>query len=327
MLNDRQLAPQARQTLGQEVASFWRQMPDKGLFLTVLALWTLVFQFWGNPTFGVFGRPTPSLFEWMYLVFTTSEDDFHGLLVLPGVLILLFVKREELLATPKRIWWPALGLVALAMLLHLGGYLVQQPRLSIVAYFLGVYGLTGLVWGWPWLQATFFPMFLFIFCVPLGAVGDAITQPLRMLASKISVFISRAFLGIPVLRDGVQIFSPTGGYRYEVAAACSGIRSLIALLALTCVYSFLSFRSPWRRLVMLVSSMPLAVLGNVIRLTVVILVTEAFGPAAGLRIETKFGFVTFAFAFVCVFVLGWLLEERKPDQTSPAGAKTEGNSL
>jgi exosortase len=316
MSDQSQLAPQAPASVWQEIANFWRQMPDKGLFLAMLAAWTVVFHFWGNPTFGVFGRPTPSLFEWMYLVFRTSEDDAHGLFVLPAVLVLLFVKRKELLAPPKRLWWPALGLFVAAVVLHIGGYVVQQPRISIAAYFLGVYGLTGLVWGRSWLQASFFPMFLFVFCIPLSAVSEIVTFPLRILVSKISVFISATFLGIPVIRDGVQVFSPTGGFRYEVAAACSGIRSLISLLALTLIYGFLSFRSPWRKLLMVASCVPLAILGNVLRLTTVILVGEAFGQQAGMMIETKFGFVTFALALLGVFLLGWWLSERPRHQAA-----------
>jgi exosortase len=312
MPDQTQTVAQPRAAVGQEIARFWRQMPDKGLFLVLLAAWSLIFQVWGNPTFGVFGRPTPSLFEWMYLVFSTTEDDFHGLFVLPGVLVLLFVKRDELLAVRKRLWWPAFGLVALAALLHVGAYLVQQPRISIVAYFLGVYGLTGLVWGWAWLRASFFPMFLFAFCVPLSALSEPITFPLRIVVSKISVFISHYLLGIPVVRDGVQVFSPTGGFRYEVAAACSGIRSLVSLLALTVIYAFLSFKSTWRKLVMVASCVPLAILGNVLRLTVVIVVGEVFGQEAGSKIETKFGFITFALAMIGVFVLGRYLAEDKP---------------
>jgi exosortase len=310
----------ARTSVLQELAVCWRQMPDKGLFLLLLAAWTTLFHVWGNATFGVFGRPTPSLFEWTYLVYNSSEDDFHGFLVLPGVLVLLFLKRDELLALPKRIWWPAFVLIVMAAALHVAGYLVQQPRVSIVAYFLGVYGLTGLVWGWGWMRATFFPMFLFAFCVPLGAVSDPLTFPLRIVVTKLSVFISRVLLGIPVLQDGVQIFSPTGGFRYEVAAACSGIRSLISLLALATIYAFLSFKPNWRRLAMMASSVPLAVLGNTFRLVVVIIAGEAFGQEAGMAIETKFGFVTFLFAMVGVFVLGWWMRERSPQtQAAPEG--------
>jgi exosortase len=309
-----------RPSLGSDLVRLWEEIPDKGLFLAVLAAWVLVFQVWGNSTFGVFGRPTPSLFEWMYLVYTTTPDDFHGLLVLPGVLVLLYVKRKDLLAAPKQNWWPAMALVLLAALLHLAGYLVQQPRVSIVAFFLGVYGLTGLVWGRHWLAATFFPMFLFAFCVPLTALADPLTLPLRQAVSQAAVFISRTLLGIAVLRDGVQIFSPTGSYQYEVAAACSGLHSLLSMFGLTTVYAFLCFKSHWRKLAILASAVPLALLGNVLRLTVVIVVSEAFGKKAGLAIETNFGFVTFLLGVVGVLVLGWWLDEGRA--TRPA--RTEG---
>jgi len=191
-----------------------------------------------------------------------------------------------------------------------------------VAFFLGLYGLTGLVWGWRWLQATFFPVFLFLFCVPVGTMAETLTLPLRLLVSKISVFLSHTLLGISVQQDGVQIFSPTGSYGYEVAAACSGIRSLSALLGIATVYAFCVFKSPWKRLLMMAAALPLAVVGNVARLMGVIIVAETFGQRAGAYVETKFGFVTFAVVIVCVLVLGRWLEARKPEALPAWESKT-----
>lgn len=292
-----------------EVAALWRQQPDKGMFLVLLGAWTTLFHFFGNSTFGY--TQTPSLFGWMHFVFTSSPDDEHGLYVPLAVLGLLYWKRKELMAVTKAGWWPALGLVVLALLMHLLGYLLQQTRLSIVAFFVGLYGLTGLVWGRRWLAATFFPMFLFAFCVPLGTLAETLTFPLRLLVTNLSVAVTSGVLGIDVIRDGVQIFDAQRTYQYEVAAACSGIRSLVALLALTTIYGFVTFQSPWKRLLMVGVAAPLAVIGNTVRLTAVIVVAEAFGQKAGLFIETKFGFVTFAIAIVCVLLLGHWLREPK----------------
>ena len=79
----------------------------------------------------------------------------------PGVLFLAswpsMRTPAELLAVPKAHCWPALLLVIFALLLHVGGYLVQQTRVSVVAFFLGLYGLMGLTWGLRWLRASFFP--------------------------------------------------------------------------------------------------------------------------------------------------------------------------
>ena len=55
------------------------------------------------------------------------------------------------------------------MVLHIVGYVIQQPRVSVAALFLGIYGLMGLTWGPEFLRKTFFPCFLFVFCVPMSS--------------------------------------------------------------------------------------------------------------------------------------------------------------
>ena len=308
-----------RASLASDLSDCWRQQPDKLLFVALAVPWLTLFHFWGNATFGYIG--TSSLFGWMWFVFTTSADDQHCLFVPLVVLGLLFWKREELRLVPKRLCWSALVLVVLALVLHMVGYLIQQTRVSIVAFFLGLYGLTGVVWGWPWVRATFFPMFLFLFCVPLGTMAETLTFPMRILVSKISVGFSHIVLGIDVIQDGVQIFDSRRTYQYEVAPACSGIRSLTSLLALTTIYSFVSFKTGWKRWTIVASAFPLAVVANVARLIGVIVVAEAFGHKAGAYVETKFGFVTFAMAMILVLLLGHWLQDREPQAVGSLEAK------
>jgi exosortase len=132
------------------------------------------------------------------------------------------------------------------------------------------------------LRASFFPFFLFAFCLPLsGGPSEKITFPLRMLATKITSVFSHAGLGINVIQDGTRIFDANGSYQYEVAAACSGIRSLTATLALSIIYGFVMFKAAWKRLFMVAAAFPLAVTANVFRLTTIIIAAEAFGQRAG----------------------------------------------
>jgi exosortase len=151
-------------------------------------------------------------------------------------------------------------------------------------------------------------MILFVFCVPMGTMSDAITVPLRMLVTKLSVGFSSGVLGIPVSQDGSRILG-LNFFQYDVAPACSGIRSLIALLAMTTIYGFMTFRPAWKRLLMVLVAAPLAVLGNVVRITGVIVTGDAFGQNAGALVEQKLGFVTFAVAIACVLVLGHFLRD------------------
>jgi exosortase len=292
-----------------EAVDWWGQMPNKPVFCALLAAWAMLFHFLGNSVFGYI--ETASLFRWMAHIFSTSPDDEHGGLIPFVVLGILWWKRHELMALPKQMWMPGIALIAAGLVIHVLGYLVQFPQVSIVGFFVGLYGLTGFVWGPQWLRATFFPMILFVFCVPLGTMGEFLTFPLRILVTKLAVGTANYGLGIDVIRDGSQIFDAQRTFQYDVAPACSGIRSLMSLLALTTVYGFITFQSLWKRLLMVVMAVPLAVAGNVVRITGVIIAGEAFGHDAGAFVEQKLGFVTFAVAIGCTLLLGFLLREAR----------------
>ncbi|HEY2950927.1 MAG TPA: exosortase/archaeosortase family protein, partial [Verrucomicrobiae bacterium] len=266
-------------SLQEELAALWHGLPHRGVFLALLLAWVALFHFLGNSVLGYV--KTESMFGWLWYVYTTAPDEEFGKWIPLVVLVLLVWKRHELMALPKRIWWPALGLVALGLLGHAGGYVLQQTRISIVGFVWGLYGLTGLLWGWHWLKATFFPVLLFAFCVPMSSVLGEHSFPLRMLATSIATWFSHTILGIPVLQNGTMMFDANGGYRYDVDVACGGLRSLTAMIAMNTVFAFVMFKSAWRRGVLLAAAVPLAVLGNVFRLTAIIFAAETFGHAAG----------------------------------------------
>jgi exosortase len=302
-------------TLGfaDDVVDCWNQLPNKGLFFTLLAAWGLLFQFLGNATFGYVN--TASLFAWMYNAYTATNsqgEDGHGLFVPLVVLALFWWKRKTLLALPARTWWPGLFLLALALGLHTMAYLIQQPLLSIVALFAGIYSLMGLVWGPAWLRAGFFPFFLFAFCIPISSIGQPITFPLRIIVTKLVVFISNNFLGINVVREGTRLFNASQTYGYDVAAACSGLQSFVAILGLCVVFAFVSFDKSWKRLIIIASALPLAIVGNTIRLMCIVIAAEMQGQAAGEFVHGNFFFeiVPYVPAIGGVLLLGHWLRER-----------------
>lgn len=307
-----------------EFGRCWRQLPNKGVFFPLLIAWLLLFQFLGNATFGYVD--TASLLQWMknaYGSSLTDSEDGHGILIPPLVLALLWWKRKELLAVPARLWWPALVLLAAALFLHLVGYLIQQPRISIVALFLGIYALAGLAWGPGWLRAGFFPFFLFIFCVPITSIGEPVTVPLRKLVTQITAVVCGSFLGMDVHGEGTQLFNSAHTFQYEVAAACSGMRSFVAITVLTLVYGFMFFDKPWKRAVILLSALPLAILGNVIRLLCIVISAEIWGRSTGNFVHENFFFslIPYVPALLGVIYLGrWLGERASVSLPSPQPA-------
>jgi exosortase len=249
------------------------------------------------------------------------EDNQLGFFIPVVVLGLFWWKRKEWLAIPKKPWLPAFGVLAFALLLHLFGFAVQQARISTIAMFLGVYAMLGLVWGIQMMRVTFFPFFLFAFCLPLsGGPSDALTLPLRFLATRITCLFSNGVLGIDVIQDGTRVFNPTGTYQYEVAAACSGMRSLTTTFALAVIYAFVVLKSPWRRGLMIVSAIPLAVIANVFRLTTIIVASEAFGgQKAGNYVHASswMSLLPYIPAIFGVLLLGhWLREDRNKKRSA-----------
>lgn len=262
-----------------ELREFAATIPHKGVFALSFAAWIALFHFFGNSTLGYQGL-TPSVFSWLAMIYNFDVDESLAMYVPAVVLALIWWKRAELAAVDKKIWWPGLALFALALLLHIGGYVIQQVRVSLLAFALGFYALTGLLWGRSWLKATVFPVFLLIFAIPMSANLELFTLPLRELAAKITVVSSR-ILGINVIQEGTLMFDAAHRFQYNVESACSGMRSLTTMVALACVFAFTSFREVWKRLALIASALPFAVAGNVLRLLTIIIAAEAAGQEAG----------------------------------------------
>jgi exosortase len=305
----------------------WHRLPNKGFFLILLAAWLLLFQFLGNSTLGYI--KTSSLLAWMHAAYQPSTDagtmdDSHARFIPFVVLGLFWWKRKQLMALPLRAWWPGLLLLASALGLHLLGYMGQQPKISIIALFTGIYALMGLAWGRQWLLESFFPFILLAFCVPLGWSAINITFPLRVLVVHVVEFICHYVLAIDILRDGTKLLDPTGRYGYDVAPACSGMRSLIATSALAVIYAMVTFRSWWRRGLVMASALPLAILGNVLRMLVIIVAAEIWGQEAGHKVDEGgpggvFALLPYIPAFAGLLLLGhWLQEPPPPAELSPS---------
>lgn len=264
----------------------------------------IVFSLWGNATMGYIA--TRSLFRWWGVQWVNPEsENEHAWLVLA---LAVFMAWRNLSADRERGRpMPVAAAVAMAAALglHAVGFVAQQARVSIVALLLFTWGLAALAGGTRWARATAFPLAFMLFAVPVNAL-DSLGFWLRLGVVRSSAALAHA-VGIGVIRSGTQLVAPDGRYHYDVAAACSGVRSLMALSALSLFVGYLWLRS-WRlRAVVFLAGFPLVFLGNLARICSVIVAARLLGQGWGDRVHDVMGFVVFVIVLVGVLALSEFL--------------------
>lgn len=285
-----------------------------------------VFQFFGNAARGYID--SASLFYWWgYQWANPQSESEHGWLIL-GLSCWLFWRnlrardqgpgtrdQGQQSPTASREFGPPCAMLA-GLLIHLLGYALTQTRVSIVGVLVFIWGVLALAGGRRWGRAAAFPVVFMIFAIPLNML-DTVGFYLRLGVIEVAWHLAH-LVGIDVIRNGTQLMSPDGGFSYDVAAACSGMRSLTALSALALLLGYLNFRSwPVRVLVGLLC-FPFAFVGNVVRIFAVIVMAEWRGQAAGVRAHDVMGFGVFVIVLGLVQLTVWLLQKWKVGEGSAA---------
>ncbi|MGH7225962.1 MAG: exosortase/archaeosortase family protein [Gemmataceae bacterium] len=199
-------------------------------------------------------------------IWRTNDQYSHGFLVPGFALFLLWLRRGRLDRSAAR---PALVigslLLALGIGLRLAGvyrYYLPLDRYSIVPCVAGLCWLLGgwAAWRWAW------PAILYLtFMIDLPyRLSTALTGPLQSLATTISTFIMQT-IGLPALSEGNVIVLNEA--RLNVIEACSGLRMLVVFVALSTAMALLTRRPLLDKLLLLVSAFPIAVVSNILRIT------------------------------------------------------------
>jgi exosortase len=218
----------------------------------------------------------------------------HGFLIPLISGYLLWSKRHQLRASTQRVSWiGVLALVAAAGLLVLGtaGAEVFTQRVSFVL----MLGALALIFGgWPLARIAAFPIALLLLAIPLPyVIYYALTSPMQALAAKVAIVGINA-VGVPAVKQGNVIH--LAGTSLEVADACSGIRSLYSFLTIGALAAYFTPIPAWGRLFLFLTAIPLAVVGNAVRVWGTSLGVHAVG------IEFAEGTVHEAFGFLIIGV-------------------------
>ena len=277
-----------------------KQYGPLALGLLAIVISTLIFHFQGNvSSVSMEGK---SIFKWITYQWTMSGGDFsHGWLMPLISLFVIYQKREELLSEVKQPSVMGMLMFLATCFMHWVAYRAQQPRLSLVAFTGMLFAIPWAICGWKTARHLLFPVgYLLLAFTSYYMVS--LTFRLRLLSSTISA-ITLNGIGIATIRNGTGIHSAAaGGFVFNVADPCSGLRSLVVMVALAAPYAYFTQQSLMKKWVLFCLSVPLAVLGNSLRIVTVAIVAEIWGSEFAMKVWHDFsGFLLFAIsAFLMV---------------------------
>lgn len=232
----------------------------------------------------------------------TLPDFSHGFFVPLFSIFVIWQQRARLAEVSLRPSWSGLPLLAAGMTMLVMGQLGAELFVSRVSLIVTIAALVVLFGGWALFRALLFPWAFLFLMVPIPAIlFNQITFPLQLLASNIAAALL-PLANVPVLREGNVINIPA--MPLEVAEACSGIRSLMTLGTLAVMYSYVAEQVMWRRIALVIASIPIAVLANSGRVVGTGLCVQYWNPDKALGMFHEFsGWAIFMVSLVMLYIV------------------------
>jgi len=235
----------------------------------------------------------------------------HGFLIIPVAIWFIWRQREELASTPiSTNMWGFVGvLVSLAIfIVGTAGAEYFSVRFSFVML---LASLALFLLGTQIFRKIWFAFFFMLFMIPIPyVIYYSLTFPMQLFASKIASLALGA-IGLPLVRLGNVLYIP-GGQALEVAEACSGLRSIVSLLALGALLAYFTQETRTKALILFAATVPIAILGNVVRITFTTVGTYAISEnfVDGVLHEMS-GMLVFLFSMIMLFIVSSILRWKK----------------
>ncbi|MCA1962717.1 MAG: exosortase [Prosthecobacter sp.] len=209
-----------------------------------------------------------------------QDSEWWFCLLTPFLVAWLIARmRRDLATLPLQGTWLGLPVLALGMLFYGFGFKADTAYPGYLAIQIITLGLILQLGGLPWLRRLFFPWAFLAFTWPMLPLESMLALPLRMWTARLSALVL-GLIGVPVVQEGTGLHSAAdelGGlahgqlFQLDVEEPCSGIRSLFSLLMLSALYGWLSLKTWPARAVLFASAIPLAMLGNIVRMVLLAL--------------------------------------------------------
>ena len=241
----------------------------------VLAAAVLVYFFGIVPRYGPV-RANSAL-GWLLSAWNGENDYEHGLIFPFLIAGLVLLHLKELRAAAGQGSWLGMAFVLVGVLCYAAAYRTVQPRVAVVGLPILLWGSAFYLWGWQVAKLLAFPLFFFWLAIPLPGLQQATTQ-LQLLATQLSHLFASA-CGVETYIQGTDILPVKGDWEpLSIAGGCSGIHSLMALLMISAAWAYVAKISLWKKAVLFLAAIPLAIVGNALRVGSIFVIAEYGDP-------------------------------------------------
>jgi len=247
-------------------------------------------------------------FIWMWDRWFARDSYYsHGILIPFVTIYFIWQKREELalIEKAKSVW--GLPLIIIGMMMHMFASLMRVYFISGFSMLIVLIGLILFFYGIAVFRKILFPVLFLVFMIPVPLVIITnISFKMKIFAAEIATTVLNNS-GIPAIREGSVIRMRHA--QVIVDDVCSGLRSLISLMALGSIFAYWMRSVMIKRCILFLTAIPIAIITNVFRVIFLSSVAEIWGVqyAAGI-LHNVSGFLVFAFAFVLLYVMVRILE-------------------
>jgi exosortase A len=249
-------------------------------------------------------------FLWLYERYTNPDSDYsHGFLIPLVSGYFIWRKRDELRNTVPSSSRIGLALIVLALLIHIGSVWTHVFFSSGFSIFIFIVGLSLYFLGLEFTKKISFPLgfLIFMFPPPMGAIA-AFSFPLKLMVANLATSFLNLF-DFPIFREGAVVH--LARTTLTIDDPCSGIRSLISLLALGALIAYISKTSILRKAILFISAIPIAIFTNVLRVCALILAANWLGANWAMPehwFHTVSGMGVFGISMILIFLTMRVLE-------------------
>ena len=221
---------------------------------------------------------------------------------------LIYSRRGDLARITPQAWFPGLLMFGGALFVWLVGSLAGVNTVSQLGAVLALQTSIAALLGLRVTAATLFPLLYLVFLVPFG---DELVPALQMITAEMVITLTQ-WSGVTAVIDGVFIDTPAG--LFEVAEACSGVKFLIAMIALGTLICYCCFSTWKRRIIFMVSAIGLSIAANSIRAWGTIFIAQSQGIEFAEGFDHIFyGWIFFAVIVGGLLAISWRWFDRDPD--------------